>query len=61
MPRFVNPLGSVVVVSDADAAAIASAGWELVPEADAGKTTGVKKSPVKAKAPTKARVKARDW
>lgn len=61
MPRFVNPLGSVVVVSDEDAAAIASAGWELVPEADAGKATAVKKAPVKAKAPAKAPVKARDW
>lgn len=48
-------------MSDEDAAAIASAGWELVPEADAGKTTGVKKAPVKAKAPAKAPVKARDW
>lgn len=59
MPRFVNPLGSVVVVSEEDAAAIASAGWELIPEADAGKTTA--KPRVKAKAPAKARVKARDW
>lgn len=59
MPRFVNPLGSVVVVSDADAVAIASAGWELVPEADAGKAPV--KPRVKAKAPAKARVKARDW
>lgn len=48
-------------MSDEDAAAIASAGWELVPEADAGKTTGVKKPSVKAKAPAKPRVKARDW
>lgn len=48
-------------MSDADAVAIASAGWELVPEADAGKATAVKKAPVKAKAPAKAPVKARDW
>lgn len=58
-------------MSDEDATAIASAGWDLIPEADAGKATAVKKAPVKAKAPakvhvkakapTKARVKARDW
>lgn len=48
-------------MSDEDATAIASAGWELVPEADAGKATAVKKAPVKAKAPAKAPVKARDW
>lgn len=59
MPRFVNPLGSVVVVSDEDASAIASAGWDLIPEADAGKATAVKKAPAKAR--VKAPVKARDW
>lgn len=52
-------------MSDEDATAIASAGWDLIPEADAGKATAVKKAPVKAKAPAKARVKApvkaRDW
>lgn len=46
-------------MSDEDAAAIASAGWELIPEADAGKAPV--KPRVKAKAPAKARVKARDW